>query len=103
MARRVKARALQGERGSRVALIAGLVLRLVRHPSLAVAAISQALRLVPRHPFRLAEARRALMTWVAWRLHTAYGTDLRRGPSAEELADYLAWCRDLPRWRRGEW
>ncbi len=36
-------------------------------------------------------------SWMAFRMATAYGGNSPRRVSAQELVDYLEWCRDFPR------
>lgn len=72
-----------------------------RRPALWPAALGAARRLVPsgwwrRPPFLpLPDA-----AYWQFRMETAFGTDPRRRPSAQEIIEYLAWCqRSRPRSR----
>ncbi|MFZ0059846.1 MAG: hypothetical protein ACLQAN_04690 [Acidimicrobiales bacterium] len=75
---------------------------LVRRPRLVPSAVRLGLGLVPRRwwrrpPFLPLPDRR----WIAFRMEVAYG-DATAVPSREDLADYLAWTRQMRTWQ-GTW
>ncbi len=74
-----------------------VVVAVVRHPSLWPTAIRQGVRLVPskwwtRAPYLPVPSR----SYLEFRLVTQYG-DISRRPEAQDVLNYLRWCRD---WRR---
>ena len=75
---------------------------LLRRPRLVSAAVRLGVGLVPRRWWR----RRPFLPlpdrdWLAFRMELAYG-DADAVPSAEDLADYLQWAREM-RMLRGTW
>jgi hypothetical protein len=74
-----------------------VVFAVARHPSLWATAIRQAGRLVPsrwwtRAPYLPVPSRE----YLEFRLVTQYG-DISRRPEAQDVVNYLRWCRD---WQR---
>ncbi|HUS42504.1 MAG TPA: hypothetical protein VMY16_07540 [Ilumatobacteraceae bacterium] len=77
--------------------LAGVVAVVARHPSVWATAFRQGVRLVParwwaRAPFVPLPSR----AYLEFRLVTQYG-DISHRPDAEDVLNYLRWCRD---WQR---
>ena len=77
-------------------LVATLAVRAIRHPSLARDLVRTAWRFrrrdwYRRPPFLPLPDR----TYLAWRMHTAYG-DHHAIPPADDIERYARWTRNIP-------
>jgi hypothetical protein len=74
-----------------------VVAAVARHPSLWATAIRQGARLVPSQWWRTApHLPLPSARYLEFRLVTQYG-DIPRRPEADDVLNYLRWCRDWER------